>query len=153
MSPSHSEIYLSSILIPSSNIGNSLSRNKAFVKQTHLHIASYTLHILSYTFYLTRCILHIASYTLHSTICILCIVSYMVPLTHCKNLLNLCFRNLGKVYRRNLSNMNWKIHQNNKRNLSNIEISQLQKTYYKSPYNWIKSSVSSIVSVTLPSNK
>ena len=76
MSPSHSEIYLSSILIPSSNIGNSLSRNKAFVKQTHLHIASYTLHILSYTFYLTRCILHIASYTLHLTHCILHIVTW-----------------------------------------------------------------------------
>ena len=39
-----------------------------------------------------------------------------------------------------------KIFQNNKRNLSNTEISQLQRTHYKSPCNWIKSSVSSMTS-------
>ena len=117
-----------------------------------LHIASYTLyfnthcilHIASYTLHLKHCILHIAFYTLHSTICILGIEPYMVPLIHCINLLNLCFWNLWNIYLQNLSNINWKIYQNNKRNLSNTEISQLQKTPYKSPCNWIKSSVSSM---------
>ena len=39
-----------------------------------------------------------------------------------------------------------KIYQNNKGNLSNTEISQLQKTHYKSPCNWIKFSVSLMTS-------
>ena len=43
-------------------------------------------------------------------------------------------------------NHNLKMYQNNKGNLSNTEISQLQKTHYKSPCNWIKSSVSSMIS-------
>ena len=125
-----------------------------------LHFKHYTLQIThcifqieSYTLHHTHCILHIASYILHLTncilhiaICILGIEPYMVPLTHCINLLNLCFRNLWKIYLRNLSNINWKIYQNNKRNLSNTEISQLQRTHYKSPCNWIKSSVSSMTS-------
>ena len=56
------------------------------------------------------------------------------------------FQKSLKMYLRNLSNKNWKIYQNNKRNLSNTEITQLQKAHYKSPCNWIKSSVSSMTS-------
>ena len=56
------------------------------------------------------------------------------------------FKNLWKIYLRNLSNIKWKIYQKYERNVSNTEISQLQKTHYKSPCNWIKSSVSSMTS-------
>ena len=95
-------------------------------------------HVASYMLHLTPCILHFSSYTLHPThcilhFCILRIVPYMVPLTYCINLLNLCLKNLLK-YLRNLSNITWKIYQNNKRNLSNTKIFQLQKTHYVSPY-------------------
>ena len=44
------------------------------------------------------------------------------------------------------------MYQNNKINLSNTEISQLQKTHYKSPCNWIKSSVSSMTSAGVTSS-
>ena len=124
--------------------------NYLYYKIWRKHQPSGTRGILtlygSYTLHLTYCILQFASWTLHSTICILRIVPYMVPLTHCINLLNLCSRNLWNIYLRNLSNIYWKIYQNNKRNLSNTEISQLQITHYKSPCNWIKSSVSSMTS-------
>ena len=69
-------------------------------------------------------ILHITPYTLH--------------LTHDKNQLKPLVRNLWKLNLGNRSNIDLKIY----RTKMVQEISQLQKTDYISPWNWLKSSVS-----------
>ena len=74
------------------------------------------LHIASYTLHLTHCILHFAFYILHLMHCTLHGASYT---------LHLSLKSLKHKL---------KIYQNNKRNLSNTDISQLQKTHYKTSW-------------------